>query len=95
MNRAAANAAHKQGFAVLERGEIERRFMFKSLETDRPYLTPEMHLAQPVQNIIATCLLNILTCLSSDKKALGVKPFLDHNANGNVGAIGPLHSPPG
>ena len=95
MNRAAARTAHKYGFAVLERGEIERRFMYKSLGTANPLLAPEMHLAQPVQNIIATCLLNMLTCLSTNATKMGVKPFLDHNANGNVGAIGPLHTPPG
>ena len=94
MNRAAAKAAHKYGFAVLERGEIERRFMLKSLATATPLLTPEMHLAQPVQNIIATCLLNMLTCLSGDATKMGVKSFLDHNANGVVSAIGPLHTPP-
>jgi hypothetical protein len=95
MNRAAARAAHKYGFAVLERGEIERRFMYKSLGTSNPLLAPDMHLAQPVQNIIATCLLNILTCLSANATQMGVKPYLDHTANGNVGAIGPLHTPPG
>jgi hypothetical protein len=94
MNRAAARAAHKYGFAVLERGEIERRFMYKSLETENPLLGPDMHLAQPVQNIVSTCLLNLLTCLSTNRTSLGVKDYLDHNANGNVGAIGPLHTPP-
>ena len=94
MNRAAAKAAHKYGFAVLERGEIERRFMLKSLGTATPLIAPDMHLAQPVQNIIATCLLNLLTCLSIDASKIGVKPFLDHNSNGIVGAIAPLHTPP-
>lgn len=64
-NRMAANAAHAYGFAVLERGELERRLMFKSIQSASPYLTVDMHLPQPAQNIIATCLLKLMSCLSN------------------------------
>lgn len=65
LNRITANAAHEQGFAVLERGEIERRLMFKSMHMDNPFINPEIHLTQPIQNIIATCLLQMLNCLEA------------------------------
>jgi hypothetical protein len=65
INRVAVDAAHEQGFAVLERGEIERRLMYKSLYSSNPAILPEIHLTQPAQNIIATCLLHLLNCLFS------------------------------
>ncbi len=63
-NRAAERAAHDQGFAVLERGEIERRLMYKSVHSSDPYLTVDMHLPQPAQNIIATSLTHLFGCLN-------------------------------
>ena len=63
INRAATDEAHKQGFAVLDRGEIERRLMHKSLESATPLIKIDTHLGQPSQSIVATCLLKILTCL--------------------------------
>lgn len=65
LNRITANAAHEYGFPVLERGEIERRLMFKAMHSDTPFINPEIHLTQPVQNIIATCLLQMLHCLQA------------------------------
>lgn len=64
-NRATVKAAHEQGFAVLDRGEIERRLMHKSSFTDSPILIAEMHLPQPAQNIIATTLTHLMTCMNS------------------------------
>lgn len=63
INRATSEEAHKYGFAVLDRGEIERRLMHKSLGSSTPLVKPNTHLGQPAQSIIATCLLKILTCL--------------------------------
>ncbi len=63
MNRITTDAAHTYGFAVLDRGEIERRFMYKSLFSDNPLFPNEMHLLQPVQNIIATTLLHLYSCI--------------------------------
>lgn len=65
-NRAVSEAAHANGFAVLDRGEIERRIMYKSVESSKPYLKNDMHLPQPVQNIISTCLLHLLSCMDRD-----------------------------
>ena len=70
INRAAANAAHMYGFSVLERGEIEHRIMYKSFQNPEPLLDVEMHLAQPVQNIIATCLLRLINCLHNSSHVL-------------------------
>jgi hypothetical protein len=63
INRATSEEAHRYGFAVLDRGEIERRLMHKSLGSATPLVKPDTHLGQPAQSIIATCLLKILTCL--------------------------------
>lgn len=63
VNRVASDEAHKQGFAVLDRGEIERRLMVKSRNSERPLLPVEMHLEQPAQSLVSTCLLRLMTCL--------------------------------
>ena len=63
VNRATTDEAHKYGFAVLDRGEIERRLMHKSLGSASPLVKIDTHLGQPAQSIVATCLLKILTCL--------------------------------
>ena len=75
--------AHKYGFAVLDRGEIERRFMYKSLYSDNAFIQEDMHLPMPAQTIIATCLLNMFTCLSSDPQKLGVRPYAQHVEDGS------------
>jgi hypothetical protein len=65
MNRITKKAANAYGFAVLERGEIERRLMYTSLYYEEdPVLPVEMHLIQPAQNIVATSLLHLYQCLS-------------------------------
>jgi hypothetical protein len=65
MNRITKRAANAYGFAVLERGEIERRLIYNSLYYEEdPVLPVEMHLIQPAQNIIATTLLHLYQCLS-------------------------------
>jgi hypothetical protein len=97
-NRAVTAAAHAQGFAVLDRGEIEHRLMHGSVLAAHPVLKPDMHLPQPGQNIVATCLLDMVRCLGES-----VDPQLQVTAatlalrqahNHAVGAARPLHSPP-
>ncbi len=63
--RLVTDEAHKQGFPVLERAEIERRLMFKSLGHPKPALAHEVHLAMPGPAISSTALLHMITCLSN------------------------------
>lgn len=107
-NRAAERAAHDYGFAVLERGEIERRLMYKSVYSESPIIVPEMHLPQPAQNIIATCLTHLFTCLNSTSQTVtmnvsSTNTVAGHSIvegrRGRKGSHGapppkPLHSPP-
>lgn len=100
-NRLMESEAHKAGFAVLERGEIERRLMFKSLQAESPILTPMMHLPQPAQNIVASCLLTMIQCLSEGGVHMGnvSTDFLSSNLaerahRHRTADAKPLHSPP-
>lgn len=64
MNSKITEIGHRYGFAVLERGEIERRLMFRSTFSDNPVFNyGDAHLLQPAQNIIATSLLHLYSCL--------------------------------
>jgi hypothetical protein len=56
-NRKLVHEAHKHGFAVLEREEIERRFLF------RHHVKAMMHLDAPGPQIVGTSLLALLGCL--------------------------------
>lgn len=92
INRVVSNAAHKLGFPVLERGEIERRLLFKSFMSEKPFLLPDTHLPQPAQNIVATCLLKLLNCLNS---TLAPSSFIGNDRRHSSGRVAqPLHSPP-
>jgi hypothetical protein len=106
MNRAASDAAHLNGFAVLERGEIEKRLMYKSLKAANPILHNEMHLSQPAQNIIATLLMELSACLSTVDMTTELSPEA-REAAAKAAETGspptsakhrapprPLHSPP-
>jgi hypothetical protein len=95
-NRMLSNAAHKYGFAVLERGEIERRLMYKSVQAEEGMapLTPDVHLAQPAQNIVASSLLRLLTCLNTTNATPSEQFLGDQRRHTGVGASRPLHSPP-
>lgn len=101
LNRATTKAAHAYGFVVLDRGEIERRFLHKSAFAEDVTVPIEMHLIQPAQNIVATTLLEIYQCvakfdISRSRKPndpqvaypipLQVKPIDGHAR--------PLHMPP-
>lgn len=99
MNRITSDAAHEYGFPVLERGEIERRAMYKSYRSMKPLITPDTHLQQPIQNIVATCLLELLNCLnlsrslqklSAEIEVLG----MELSSSGYNGFAQPLHVPP-
>lgn len=91
INAATTAAAHAHGFAVLDRGEIERRLVYRSLNGAGPF-NIETHLTQPAQNIISTCLLRLLTCLAITPEALGVKKYME--ARARTVSMKPLHSPP-
>ena len=67
-NRILAHEAHKHGFVVLEREEIERRLLYKS-EHYIPVRTmkPILHLENPSANIIATSLLVLISCLRKNE----------------------------
>jgi hypothetical protein len=69
-NRIVAREAHAQGFAVLEREEIEHRFLFKS-EVYPNYRTtkPGLHLDSPGPQIVATSLLEMISCLRANGEA--------------------------
>jgi hypothetical protein len=66
-NRMLVHEAHKHGFVVLEREEIERRLLFKS-EHYQPTRTmkPQIHLENPSANIIGTSLLALISCLKNN-----------------------------
>lgn len=62
-NRLVAKWAHKFGFAVLEREEIERRFLFKSEYAEVKNTKFALHLDHPGPQIVGTALLTLITCL--------------------------------
>jgi hypothetical protein len=63
-NRVLAHEGHKQGFAVLEREEIERRLLYKSeYYYGVKYIKPNLHIENPSANIIGSALLALVACL--------------------------------
>jgi hypothetical protein len=102
LNRATMDAAHAYGFAVLDRGEIERRLMYKSNSAGHPVIPVEMHLIQPAQNIVATLLMHLYSCLdistlsrSKDESAPENKyPAVEPVNQIGGGFARPLHTPP-
>ncbi len=67
-NRVAAEAAHRQGFAVFDREELERRLLFKSETVDSAkYMKSSLHLDAPGPQIVATALLGLISCLTKDQ----------------------------
>lgn len=64
-NRILAAQAHRFGFAVLEREEIERRLLWKSeYYPDHRTIKPNLHLENPGPNIVGTSLLGLISCLA-------------------------------
>jgi len=67
MNRIVALAAHMQGFPVFEREEMEHRINFKSETSDDLLPLGVLDDAPPpTAQILATSLLSMLKCLTSD-----------------------------
>lgn len=64
VNRVAAYEGHLQGFAVLEREELERRLLYKSeFYSGVSFIKPLLHLENPAANIIGTSLVALIACL--------------------------------
>ena len=63
-NRIILDEAHKKGFPVLDRAEIERRLVSRSLGHPTPVLKNSVHLDKPGPAITSTALLNMVSCLS-------------------------------
>jgi hypothetical protein len=69
-NRILAHEAHKQGFVVLDREEIERRLLFKSEHYIKTRsIKSLLHMEQPAANIIATALLTLISCLRKNESS--------------------------
>ena len=65
-NRVLAHGAHKYGFAVFEREEIERRLLYKSEHWEgRKTIVPNLHLPAPAPALVATSLLSLISCLKN------------------------------
>eukprot|EP01039_Chlorochromonas_danica_P005123 gene5123-5629_t len=105
MNLITAEAARAYGFAVLDRGDIEKRLLSKSFLAPHRRFIIETHLVQPAQNIIATTLLHLYSCLEnenisrsqdglaeSDRRQYPI--MLQQGRDEGIGGR-PLHSPPG
>ncbi len=76
--------AHRQGFSVLEREEIERRLLFKSENYEKTASMKNMlHLNNPAPQIVGTSLLGLISCLSIDStnanSVMNTNPFLVFN----------------
>lgn len=103
MNRITAQAARAHGFAVLERGELERRLVYKSWMAPHRNIPIEMHLVQPAQNIVATSLLHLYSCLEDAKASRSAGPgegkktaypILLNRGQDPAISTRPLHTPP-
>jgi hypothetical protein len=70
-NRMMTNVAHSNGFPVMDRGEIERRLIYKY--RDSPEESPlklGIHLSQPAQSIIASTLVRMIQCLKTENTTM-------------------------
>ena len=77
-NRQAAYVAHQHGFIVFEREEIERRLLFKSeYNEEHRTIKPDLHLANPAPQIVATSLLGMVSCLAKNvtNSVASLQPF--------------------
>ena len=74
VNRVAAYEGHLQGFAVLEREEIERRLLYKSeFFSEVSYIKTLLHLENPSANIVGTSLLALIACLERNGSDYNIK----------------------
>lgn len=74
-NRMAVEQAEKFGFAVLDRGEIERRVLVRSLHSSHPIVTRALHFGFPVPHIITTMFLHLYTCLTKHQPIAPKNPL--------------------
>lgn len=84
-NTHARRLAHRAGFAVLEREEIERRLLYANANWEKrvphsEYLRFKMHLEAPAPQIVSTALLHLANCLRNisffGTKTYSQNPFL-------------------
>jgi hypothetical protein len=74
INRVSAYEAHLQGFAVLEREEIERRLLYKSEFFEGvSFIKSILHLENPAANIVGTSLLALIACLQRNGTDYNIK----------------------
>lgn len=62
-NRVFASIAHLYGYPVLEREELERRFLYKTEYAQVKWTKYAMHLDSPAPQMIGTSLLSLVSCL--------------------------------
>ena len=66
-NKKIIKRAKENGYAIFDREELERRFLYKSEhESIFKVVEPAIHLPTPVPQIIATALLSFITCLTTN-----------------------------
>lgn len=94
LNRVIAHEAHLRGFAVFEREELEHRLFFKSEHSPQEIqqtTVKDTLLAAPAPQILATTLLNMISCLAingTDKRVIDANRHHHHHAGHHWGAIG-------
>jgi hypothetical protein len=66
LNRIIAYEAHKYGFIVLEREEIETRLLSRHEKAPEPIKSPKALLAFPGVQIVAASLITLLNCLEQN-----------------------------
>lgn len=75
-NRVLAREAHRHKFTVLEREEIERRFLFKAEHFAETRWTKfSMHLDTPGPQIVGTSLLALVACLRRNGTAPQINEY--------------------
>lgn len=68
INRVVTHQAHKHGFVVLEREEIEHRLLYRSEHNpDIKAVNPDVHLDIPGPQIVGTALLKLLECITKNE----------------------------
>ena len=93
LNRLIVSYARKLGFYVLEREEIERRFVHKSEYADSsleiPPVLMDFHLPAPLPEIISTAILKTISCAeqSKNKYTFGDDTVRPDNNKRNMTAI--------
>lgn len=71
-NRKLVHEAHKAGFAVMEREEIERRLLYKSEYHALKYLKAQLHIEAPSPQIVGTALVALISCLERHRRNIAM-----------------------